>query len=143
VIVCSTLDGECEEVMVEAGHTPLAGTEIMQVPIETADGTIMTDAIVVDNEAEADYYGVLDTPTATATQEVLICNALNGECSEVTVEAGHTGIEGTEFMQIPVETEEGVVMRDAIVVDTVEEAQYYGVHDEPAAPAAPVEEEEY
>ena len=129
--------------MVEAGHTPLAGTEIMQVPIETADGTIMTDAIVVDNEAEADYYGVLDTPTAPATQEVLICNALNGECSEVTVEAGHTGIEGTEFMQIPVETEEGVVMRDAIVVDTVEEAKYYGVHDEPAAPAAPVEEEEY
>ena len=55
--------------MVEAGHTPLAGTEIMQVPIETAEGTVLANAIVVDNEAEANYYGVLDAPSAPAVEE--------------------------------------------------------------------------
>jgi hypothetical protein len=55
--------------MVEAGHTPLAGTEIMQVPIETAEGTVLANAIVVDNEAEASYYGVLDAPAAPVEEE--------------------------------------------------------------------------
>ena len=106
---------------------PLAGTELAKVPVETENGVVERDAIVVDTVDEAKYYGVHDEPAAPASQNMLICNALNGECSEVTVEAGHTGIEGTEFMQIPVETEEGVVLRDAIVVDTVDEAKYYGV----------------
>jgi len=126
--------------MVEAGHTPLAGTEIMQVPIETADGTIMTNAIVVDNEAEASYYGVLDAPQAPETENVIVCSTLDGECEEVMVEAGHTPLAGTEIMQVPIETADGTVLTNAIVVDNEAEADYYGVLD---APAAPVEEEEY
>jgi len=126
--------------MVEAGHTPLDGTEIMQVPIETSSGTVMTNAIVVDNEAEASYYGVLDSPQAPETENVIVCSTLDGECEEVMVEAGHTPLSGTEIMQVPIETAEGTVLANAIVVDNEAEANYYGVLDAPSAPAV---EEEY
>ena len=91
----------------------------------------MTDAIVVDNHNEAAYYGV-DEPEVKSspiptTEEVLVCNAITGECEEVTVEAGHTPLAGTEIMQVPLQTSSGMVVADAIVVDNQYEAAYYGV----------------
>ena len=60
VVVCNALTGQCDFVLVEAGHDPIANTELEEVPIEGDDGNMeLRSAIIVDTEDEAAHYGLL------------------------------------------------------------------------------------
>jgi hypothetical protein len=69
VVVCSTLTGTCEMVKVAGDHEVLEGCDLATVPVTTANGVKMEEAIIVDTPEEAAHYGFSTADPSKATKE--------------------------------------------------------------------------
>lgn len=87
--------------------------ELTMIPIEDGyGGTMMTEALVCNLEPEPyapEQHHVMagNDAAVTPTEEVVVCNSMDGQCHNVLVEVGHVPLEGTEQQTVPVSTENG------------------------------------
>ena len=59
VTVCNTLNGLCQEVTLQTGRKVLENAERAVIPVKTTAGVQSLNVIIVRNETDAKYYGVM------------------------------------------------------------------------------------
>jgi hypothetical protein len=113
-----------EEIIIKEPSTAVEGScDFVQQEI---DGEIQ-DVAHCELEDDALPY-TKAAMSADATEKRVVCNALDGTCDFVLVEADHVPIAGTDIEMVPIENDDGVLeTRTAIIVDTEEEAAHYGL----------------
>ena len=89
----------------------------------------MTQAIIVDNQFEAEHYGYSEPEPVPEPmpQGIVVCNAMDNMCQEVMMDGDAHHLDTVEFVEIPINTRDGQVMTQAVIVDNQFEADYYGV----------------
>ena len=65
--------------------------------------------------------------SVSQTEQIVVCNKMDGQCHNVDVISGHVALEGTEQQIVPVATDNGEETMTVIVVDEQHEAEHYGI----------------